>query len=359
MRVIDLLNELRENIPFVQDENLSFLDNVKENHKHFLDKLKDVDEDDLNRLFKGMEGKLTKRKLINRVKTITSQLETVIEKYYNGLPSLAYIEFKRLLMNKSFIKDLSEGSYHQYLSHFFITEPKTVDFFRIRGIDLKLTPTPEAKDLFHVPFAERRKIGSYRFSVPGYPCLYLGRSLNLCIIEVNTDKPLIYASRFVVPIDITNDQIKLLNLTRPKLFTVEIYSIEDKHRYTKGQAIAFLLTFPLIQICLYKVKDSCSNEKFKHEYIIPQLLLQLVKQEESWFNSIIYTSTKKTNNMTEEEAHDLVIPTFKPASTGYCPELISKTKLTKPIALNGTSIEELHDAEERLKQMPATYLSLS
>lgn len=34
-----------------------------------------------------------------------------------------------------------------------------------------------AKDMFHIPFHLRGRVSSQRYSLPGYPCLYAGRSL--------------------------------------------------------------------------------------------------------------------------------------------------------------------------------------
>ena len=186
MSIVKLLNGLRDLIPFTQNENLSFLENVSDQQELYLEKLKGIDEDDLNRLFKGMEGKLTKRKLINRVNKIYEQLKKVILYSYEGFPPSAYKEFRKLLMNKSFITDLNEGCYSNYLDYFFLEDPLPVNFYRLRSVKLGEAKTQEK--MFHPPFEKRSGLGNYRFSIPGYPCLYLGRSLKICSIEVNPTK---------------------------------------------------------------------------------------------------------------------------------------------------------------------------
>ena len=60
--------------------------------------------------------------------------------------------------------------------------------------------------------------------------------------------------------------------------------------------------------------------------------------------------------MKDEEAHNLVFPTFTSADSGYCPELISKTQLTVPIEINNITFDELQKAEQKLQGMPATAL---
>lgn len=48
----------------------------------------------------------------------------------------------------------------------------------------------DMNDLFHVPFEKRGKIGVNRFSVIGYPCLYLASSINCCIKENHCASPI-------------------------------------------------------------------------------------------------------------------------------------------------------------------------
>ena len=55
-------------------------------------------------------------------------------------------------------------------------------FFRARKISRLTRPT--RRDLFHVPFEEREKLASQRYSIPGVPCLYLGSSAYVCWEEL-------------------------------------------------------------------------------------------------------------------------------------------------------------------------------
>ena len=44
--------------------------------------------------------------------------------------------------------------------------------------------TLSKEKMFHVPFNMREKVSSARFSIPGFPCLYLGTSLEVCWNEI-------------------------------------------------------------------------------------------------------------------------------------------------------------------------------
>lgn len=39
--------------------------------------------------------------------------------------------------------------------------------------------------MFHIPITMRRQVGTERYSIPGYPCLYLGNSIYVCWEEMN------------------------------------------------------------------------------------------------------------------------------------------------------------------------------
>jgi RES domain len=44
------------------------------------------------------------------------------------------------------------------------------------------------ESLFHAPFEIRHEVGQHRYGIPGFPCLYLGGSLELCIEELRIQR---------------------------------------------------------------------------------------------------------------------------------------------------------------------------
>jgi|LSQX01.2.fsa_nt_gb hypothetical protein len=52
-----------------------------------------------------------------------------------------------------------------------------------RVVDVKSAVVPNRQNVFYVPFSMRSKMSTQRYSIPGFPCLYLGTSVNLCCME--------------------------------------------------------------------------------------------------------------------------------------------------------------------------------
>lgn len=340
MKILDLLNDLRESLPVQQQENSEFIKNVKDQQQLFLKKINQVDVDDLKLFLPNRDKAISKKMLQFRFEKITNLLIDVLNYYYNGYPDESYKAIKKLLKNVSFITKLSD-SYEGFLLIKDLRMFEKVEYYRIREIKPIESVIPAKKDLFHAPFEKRGKVSTSRFSIPGFPCLYLGRSLQVCFLETNS-KDYIYASRFEINADQT--YTRALNLTIPDIFTDSIYDNESDKNY---DAFCFLLTYPIIQICLFKVKTACENDNFKPEYIIPQLMLQFVRKE-GYFNSILYTSTKVTDNISDEDFQNLVLPIQQISKEGYCSILKSRIKLTKPIGIANSTVEEIKLANDQL-----------
>ena len=345
MKVLELLNGIANQLPFHQANGSDFRENLIKLQESFLDKCKLIDENDLKQFFPENDKSLTKRKLLFRLKKTIHSINQIIDHYYKGYPDEAYKELNILLKNVSYISNLSDA-YEGFLLLRDLRKVENVDYFRMREIKPKETKKPVAKDLFHAPFEIRGKVSTSRFSIPGFPCLYLGSSLEVCYAEVNP-KEWVFASRF--QINTTLFHLQPLDLTVPKPFDETIYNKASENNY---DAFAFLLTYPLIQASLIKIKDKCENDNFKPEYIIPQLLVQFVRKEK-YFNCVLYSSTKISTNNSSELYHNLVIPVRNIADTGYCSYLEQKIKVTEPLQIYEFHKEKLMEAENILKNYPA------
>ena len=68
------------------------------------------------------------------------------------------------------------------LGNFFLLEwrEELINLYRMRISKETLSK----EKMFHVPFNMREKVSSARFSIPGFPCLYLGTSLEVCWNEI-------------------------------------------------------------------------------------------------------------------------------------------------------------------------------
>jgi hypothetical protein len=236
----------------------------------------------------------------------TDGLLETIDLYYNGLPADAFTKLSDTLDND--LKDFREVlKIRQYETD--------QSFFRMR-IYRGNTPL-EMKAMFHIPFEKRGLVNTQRYSIPGFPCLYLGRTVYGCWEEMN--RPDINDFQVVRLKNIL--PIKYLDLTRPKysdnLMTRDIYH--------------YLMTWPLIACCSVKVSNYV--DPFKPEYIIPQLLLQWVRKNQD-LDAIRFNSTHIDFHKTGSvgDFSNLVLPVKSNKDSGYCHSLTEIFEMTSSIS---------------------------
>jgi hypothetical protein len=206
---------------------------------------------------------------------------------------------------------------------------KETFLFRMRSKDDEYLFLKE--ELFHVPFQERQKTTNQRFSLTGYPCLYLGRSIYVCWEELNRpkfDNANISGIKNIRPLE-------LLDLRMP----TEIKETVDFYR------------IPLIIASSVNVKNP--DLPFKPEYVISQALLHaiIVHNNSSLsprnFNGIIYYSSKVSSSQRLfydlELFENIVVPTVnntidrtaeKMYHNGFCPILCNTFQISNPVSLN-------------------------
>jgi len=244
--------------------------------------------------------------LINTVKT-----------YLSGQPYNAYKIFEDAMMLRR------QNNYGIN----YLVGLNDCDLYRIRANHNDSNFT--IKDLFHIPFEKREIVSSQRYSIAGFPSLYLGKSVYTCWIELGrpqiTD---ISISRFQ-----ERSALRLLNLRWDP-------NITDDPRYNYSD----LIRWPLVAACSTLVKNR--GVQFKPEYILPQILLQWVRNNNTQFDGIIYNSTQI--GLASSSGHswfsNVVIPVKDNADQGYCTYLKKGFLVSEP--LTGTYIlEEIEKTE--------------
>lgn len=242
-------------------ERINTLPIIVKNDNDVLDVLKE----NLNDYASNIES-LSNFQYTRKVKDINKIILKTFEHYYNGMPNKAFTEIKKLFTQKNITEFLNIDT---IVKMGYENEYKQLYRVRLGENIYELT------DIFHNPFNNRHIIPTNRYSIPGFPCLYLSGSILGCWIEM--DKPDIdklSVSRFEADKD-----LKILDLaTLP-------------HQIDKFDAseYKYLVTWPLICACAIRVKDN--NRTFKSEYIIPQLLLQLLREIKD-IDGIRYFSVK-------------------------------------------------------------------
>lgn len=169
-------------------------------------------------------------------------MNRIVRSYMQGRHSTAFSQLKNVLKSN---KDL------------YVTEiPPGELFFRMRSYDKRKGLS--RKDIFHIPISKKRIIKTQRYSAPGYPCLYLGKSLYGCWEEMNrpsTETTLVSCFK-------NQDCIHVLDLRIPTL--EEFFNDVEK----------YLQLFPFIIACGIPVRNV--DDVYKPEYIIPQLILEWI-----------------------------------------------------------------------------------
>ncbi|WP_405296555.1 hypothetical protein [Algibacter sp. Ld11] len=240
--------------------------------------------------------------LNERQNFLVNQLKSTISIYYDGKPAQALKEIKPAL--DSNIKDFED---FLNVREF---EPSS-NFFRIR-IHKHNYPL-KSENFFHIPFDLRGKIKTQRFSIPGFPSLYLGNSAYVCWEELNRPN----LNDFQIVRLKSTKHLKVIDLAPPKGDNIEPYE------YYK-----YLMIWPIVFACSVRVRNY--DDFFKPEYIIPQLLLQWVR-EDNRIDGISYQTThiNFTESLSEGEFLNIVLPVKENKTKGLCAVLESKFQMTE------------------------------
>ncbi|MFC0878119.1 hypothetical protein ACE01N_16095 [Saccharicrinis sp. FJH2] len=239
-------------------------------------------------------------------KFVYGLLETV-SLYFEGKPNRAYEKFSNTI--RSDLKDFDD-----ILN--FKEVDRNVSFYRIRlsASNYQL----DKSELFHIPFEKRGNVKSQRFSIPGFPSLYLGTSIYICWEEMN--RPL--RNEFQVVRLENKSPLKILDLS--PLNTQELLDKKKLYRY--------FMTWPLIALCSIKVSNK--DDTFKPEYILPQILLEWISDNHS-IDGLFYQTTHIDFDKvsTRGELTNAVFPVLSSNDNGICPELAKRFKITQPFSL--------------------------
>jgi len=161
----------------------------------------------------------------------------------------------------------------------------------------------ERKEMFHIPINKINNIANVRYSMNGYPCLYLGASLYVCWEEIR------------------RGDIDRVNFVKMKpLEDILLYTTLCPNEFTCKEDV---IKFYLFVLCTKKVDND--NDRFKYQYVIPELLLHSLikhhlnnKNKDVW--GIKYVSSRYFDNdgkfKSEPIFYNYVIPFIPPVDDG-------------------------------------------
>lgn len=240
---------------------------------------------------------------------INEKLKDIVNNCLRGWQSTASIQLQNLIKGKKGLTPKIS------LANMILTCEANSNFYRIR--QLPSIYEVEAKELFHIPISKRGIVKTQRYSIPGYPCLYLGKSIYGCWEEMR--RPPMHTcavSRFQNKVE-----LNFIDLSLPT---------KEKLKLPTYQELV-----PLIISCMIPVVND--SDTFKPEYIIPQLIFEwFLKNREfngKTIHGIAYTSTHLNDEFyfPNDKFINYAIPVFNVNEKhNYCKELCSIFQLTKP-----------------------------
>lgn len=317
----------------------------------------------LDKINRNYFGPALKKDILKRVDDIQQFILEVVTTYLEGYPSLAYEIFDSNILKFGMDKELSGLQQIQI--------PRNHSFFRLQVQRGVVTPSKAGKsgwlnykkplDLFHPPFQKRRSVSTSRFSISGYPSLYLSENLQTsyseCFlgasygafhaISFKNNRPLYF-------VDLSEDKLKdnALNFSGITSGLIQDASFVIDH----------LGIYQLIIACHTKIDyiEAYQGERlfFKAEYIIPQLMLQWLKLHGFAIDGIRYKSCTSEGRFPTLNCHyNYILPVKNSLEKGFCPTLASLFTSTKVYsylksALPSNLNDLLQDITDKLVHSP-------
>jgi len=208
-------------------------------------------------------------------------------------------------------------------------------YYRIRQGDFRIRPSEDSKmkkaELFHIKNEKRNLIGAYRFSIPGFPCLYLTSGLELGWFESGMPKQFSYCKMRIMEsgenalrlIDLSNRPIDLLSNIYVWLLKARKDILEQEKIYQ--YLLNYIITYPLAASCSVKVKSR--SDKFVEEYVIPQMFLHWIREDEK-YDGVKYKSSLNTTLVQGMGVVNIALPVKKFREDGLCEFLTSKISVS-------------------------------
>lgn len=305
----ELYKTITAMVPVKNDEKKEFRGIVSDNLVSFISSVKQLDANECPEDWD---------EIMKRINQLCNGINRAIESEYRGIRHSAYTTIKNQLDG---YKTKNREIVGLALNNNVYTVEKGTVSYRMRKISLEEQRNLKTKDMFHIPLDKRGIVETQRYSVPGYPCLYLAHNVYGCWEEMGRPNfGTVMVSKFV-----TQKDIKMLDLRVP---TRESWKNNMKN---------CLLIFPIVIASMIQVKNN--KDTYKPEYLIPQLLTEWIisknkdNRGDNKIFGIMYTSAHKNDDfLFPDDSYDnYAIPVLTPLSgKKYCKELINYFKLTAP-----------------------------
>lgn len=288
----------------------------------------------------------------DRITLIGNGIVRAVKEYHDGYPERAYRHLNRVM------RILIEKPIREYQkSGNLLPGEDTLKLYRVRKARKSINYA--RKDIFHVPISSRSMISTCRYSIAGYPSLYLSTSLDLCIEETGGKDKALMASRFKLARVEQELDIRVIELgVKPQDFGEqdglqreyqnrrrELNEIDLTDNHVREN---YLMWYPLIAACSFIRADK--NAPFASEYIVPQLVMQWLRlgSQRGKLLGLRYFSCSSVR--ASEMGFDYVFPVNNHEyEDNYCSVLRKAILLTQPVLYN--EYDNTWQCEEALNRL--------
>lgn len=193
------------------------------------------------------------------------------------------------------------------------------EFFRVRPTEsFSDEISGNADDMFHIPISKRQNASNGRFSLAGFPSLYLSTMLPLAWQETGYPAKYYYSEyQYEYSYDSSgkrnmSDELKFISLYSPN--EINLWGAATKYNnfdlWLKVIA-RYLKTYPLTLACSFV--NSSGSAPYKQEYIIPQMLMQWIQRNSANVQGITYFTCLETSAITSGWcAYNIALPALQP-----------------------------------------------
>ncbi|MEG0314162.1 MAG: hypothetical protein RR646_02750 [Erysipelotrichaceae bacterium] len=191
-------------------------------------------------------------------------------------------------------------------------------YFRVRSFsDESVDNLNNADELFHIPYSKRSLCSNERFSLAGFPSLYLSTSLPLAWQECGYPENYYYSEYQYINImegeeEPCNQETRILALYSPdEIHSSLRTSMNQKSEIWLKIVSRYLKNYPLILACSFV--NQSAKSPFKQEYIVSHLLMQWVHRNITTVQGISYFSCiDKASSTQNWSGYNIVMPAVRP-----------------------------------------------
>lgn len=305
------------------DSKFDITAKYKEETSFFLKCLRKIDGSE----FAGKENQI-KEKINGIIPVVETNINRVLDvfKLYEGAdPKGAQEQFDALMCSLSkvlFITTIDDWTWIETENGKVWTYMRTTrgrSFYRVRGVQEERKDIADNPDeLFHIPLTKKALTNNERFSLAGFPALYLASMLPLAWQESGYPQKYYYSEYQYMKMNkndgdrLFEDELKFLALYTP----IEIYRWGSATKHNDFNlwitvVARCIMMYPLVLACAFV--NHSGKGSYKQEYIIPQMLMQWVQRNNDNVQGISYFTCVDLKMMpTHYCAYNVVIPALPP-----------------------------------------------